>query len=128
MGKQHAGLFSAITGEKKVEEIEKGVELLTMQFFKDYFQPRGYGVAKVDVEMTDGKSLNEIRDAINGELGRLLADNNDMLAETRKKVDLLDREIHEDIRGKLAGGCQRDRVWGQRTPGRFRYRANFRAK
>ena len=43
MHKQHAELLAAITEEKRVEEIERGVELLTMQMFKILRAQRLYG-------------------------------------------------------------------------------------
>ena len=65
---QREELHSTITQNRAVEQIDRTLEQMALQFLKDYFQPRGYTVTKAVGDLPDGKSLFEISAELNSHL------------------------------------------------------------
>ena len=95
--KQRDDVQRAITQERKIDQVEQGVELMTMQFLKDYFAPRGYSVIKASKELTDAKSIFEIQDQINAQVDTLISANHRQLADVEGKVEAAEHELKLDI-------------------------------
>lgn len=95
--KQQKRVQLQITQERKIDQVEQGIELMTMQFLKDFFSPRGYSVIKASEELTDGKSIFEIQEEINAQVAKRINDNDRQLADVGGKVEAREHDLKLEI-------------------------------
>ncbi|MEO7599067.1 MAG: hypothetical protein ABIV50_09060 [Opitutus sp.] len=96
--KQRKELQDAITRERRITQIEQGVELMTLQFLKDYFGPRGYTVVKASEALSEPKSIFEIQETLNSQLEKLRDDKNLRLSEALKIQEVTEQALKFELR------------------------------
>ena len=94
---QRDQLYNTITKNKAVEQVDRTLEQMTLQFLIDYFHPRGYTVKKAVGDLPDGKSLFELSADLNSNLDHELRAKTRLLTETTAKRAEVEIQIARDI-------------------------------
>ena len=95
--KQRDDVHEAITQTRSIDQIDRAVEKMTLQFLNDHFAPRGYRVVKAIDGITDGKSIFQLSDEINGQLEGEIAAKNRLLSDALQNKSEVDQELRNEI-------------------------------
>ncbi len=94
---QREELHNTITQNRAVEQIDRTLEQMALQFLKVYFHPRGYTVTKADGDLPDGRSLFQISAELNSHLDDERRDKTRLLAEVIAKRAAVELQLARDI-------------------------------
>lgn len=95
--KQRDDVHEAITQTRTIDQIDQAVEKMALQFLNDHFLPRGYRVVKAVEEISDGKSIFQLSDEINGHLDEEIAAKSHLLDQAVQKKSELDQDLRSEI-------------------------------
>lgn len=111
---QRDELHKAITQNQAVQQIDRTLEQVALQFLKDYFAPRGYTLVKAVGDIPDATSLYQISAELNARLDEEVRQKTSRLADIIKQRDQVDTLLAQDIeelkgiQPAPAGSRQRD--------------------
>lgn len=94
---QRRNFEKALKQEKRIKQIEQGVEMMTLQLLKDHFSARGYEVVKATDELVDPKSIFEIQEVLNAKVQAALEDNSRRLAEAKTAHEVTEKALQADV-------------------------------
>ncbi len=94
---QREDLHNTITQNRAVQQIDRTIEQMALQFLKDYFSPRGYIVTKAVGELPDGKSLFQISAELNDHLDDERKNKEQLLTDAVTKRDNVELQLARDI-------------------------------
>ena len=94
---QRENLHKAITPKKAVQQIDRALEEMALQFLKDHFTPRGYILVKAAGGLPDGKSLFQISAELNAKLDGERVAKTRLLTAAVEERDAVDRQLALDI-------------------------------
>jgi len=101
---QREELHNTITQNRAVEQIDRTLEQMALQFLKDYFHPRGYTVTKAVGDLSEGKSLFQISAELNSQIDDERSKKARLLTDAITGRDELERQLALDIEELKAVG------------------------
>jgi len=94
---QRKELHNSITKERRINQIEQGVEMMTLQLLKDHFGPRGYTVLKATEEIREPKSIFDIQKELNTLLTDQIESNSRRLAEVGSVQEAAEQSLNSEL-------------------------------